>query len=73
MAAPILPLISLPWIDKEGRPTIPFGTYMTLVAAGYLPQFTQLVDAANDAAAATAGVTVGQMYKTGSILKVRVT
>lgn len=72
MATPVLPLISLPWVDKEGRPTIPFGSYMLAVTQGSLPNFPTLVDAANDAAAATAGVAVGQMYKTGSVLKVRV-
>ncbi len=35
-------------------------------------RYDNLVDAANDAAAATAGVGVGQMYRTGSTLKVRV-
>lgn len=35
-------------------------------------RYDNLVDAANDTAAATAGVGIGQLYRTGSILKVRV-
>ena len=36
-------------------------------------RYDNLVDAVNDAAAAAAGVGVGQLYRTGSVLKVRVT
>lgn len=37
------------------------------------PSVTGLVDAADDSAAATAGVAVGYLYRTGSVIKVRVT
>ena len=36
------------------------------------PSLSGIVDAADDAAAATAGVVVGGVYRTGSILKIRV-
>lgn len=36
------------------------------------PQLSSLVDAADDAAAATAGVVVGGVYRTGSALKIRI-
>lgn len=35
-------------------------------------ELTTLVDAANDAAAALLGVQIGQMYRNGSVLMVRV-
>lgn len=73
MASPILPLISLPWVDRDGRATIPFGTYMLSVSQGNLPNFPTLVNAVNDAAAAAAGVPVGGQYRNGSGLMIRVT
>ena len=66
-----------PLIDKDGRPTQFFRDYMTkldaLVAAiadGNAP--SNPVNAANDAAAAAAGVQVGQFYRNGSVWQVRV-
>lgn len=43
-------------------------------AINYLLNFnyTKLTDAANDAAAAAAGVKVGQLYRSGSALMVRI-
>ena len=64
------------WIDKQGRPTQAFATYMTQVdtllralAGGSVGTLT---NAANDAAAAKAGVAVGSLYRNGSALLVRV-
>lgn len=37
------------------------------------PSLSNIVDAADDTAAATAGIAVGGVYRTGSILKIRVT
>ena len=37
-----------------------------------LPNFNGLVNAANDGAAATAGVAVGQLYRNGSVVQIRV-
>lgn len=61
---------------KTGQPTQVFAQYMqkmdalvTALAAGNLPT---LVNAANDAAAAAAGVAVGKAYRNGSVVKVRV-
>jgi hypothetical protein len=71
------PRPDIPWIDTDdGRPELFIAQYFTALdtlvrqlAAG---QVGTLTDAANDTAAAAAGVQVGQMYKTGSALKVRV-
>lgn len=63
--------------EKQDRPSQLFRDYMAkldaLVAAmasGNLP--ANLVNAVNDAAAQAAGVAIGQMYRNGSILMVRV-
>lgn len=64
-------------VDPTGRPTQLFRDYLvkldalvTSIAAGNAPN--NLVNAANDGAAAAAGVQVGQEYRNGSILMVRV-
>lgn len=64
-------------VDSAGRPTQLFRDYMAkldaLVAAmagGAAPN--NLVNAVNDAAAAAAGVPVGNFYRNGSVFMVRV-
>ena len=64
-------------VDKDGRPTQFFRDYMTkldalvtAIAAGNAP--SNPVNAANDAAAAAAGVGIGQFYRNGSVWQVRV-
>lgn len=63
-------------VDPSRKPTQLNRDYMakldalvTAMAAGNLPT---LVNAANDAAAAAGGVNIGQMYRNGSQLMVRV-
>jgi hypothetical protein len=63
-------------VDQSGRPTQLYRDYLSkldalvaAIAAGNLPV---LVNAANDAAAAAAGVLVGQIYRNGSVLMMRV-
>jgi hypothetical protein len=63
--------------DKGDRPSQLFRDYMrafdalvVAMAAGGVPN--NLVNAANDGAAAAAGVSVGNMYRNGSVLMVRV-
>ena len=63
--------------DQSGRPSQLFRDYMAkldaliaAMAAGNLPG--NLVNAANDAAAAAAGVNVGQIYLNGSVVQMRV-
>jgi hypothetical protein len=64
-----LPSPTLPWIDtKTGRPEEAFRLFMTLFAAGNLGPFPS---AANDAAAAKAGVAVGGVYHNAGALRVR--
>lgn len=43
------------------------------LASSTITSANTLTDAADDAAAATAGVPVGSLYRTGTILKVRIT
>lgn len=64
-----------PITDQTGRPTQYFRDYMkntdnllALLFANYSPK---LVNAANDAAAKTAGVKVGQFYRNGSVVMQR--
>lgn len=63
--------------DKGDKPSQLFRDYMVkldavvgALAAGVLPN--NLVNAANDAAAAVAGVPIQGMYRNGSVLMVRV-
>lgn len=63
-------------VDASGKPTQAFAQYLpkldalvTAMAQGNLPT---LVNAANDKAAAAAGVGVGQAYRNASVLMVRV-
>lgn len=72
VTVPTLPRGDFPWVDpKTGKPTQVFLLYMTSLAQGY-PGWN-LINAANDAAAATAGVAIGQIYRNGSVLQIRVT
>lgn len=73
-----LPQASFPIVDSAGRPTqnlfakylLKLDALVTALAAGNTP--ASLVNAANDAAAAAAGVKVGMQYRNGSVLMVRV-
>lgn len=69
---PSFPIIA----GKDGAPTQLFRDYMrgldALVAALAAGGVPPLADAANDAAAAAAGVKVQQLYRNGSQLMVRV-
>lgn len=59
-----------------GKPTQVFRDYMAkldaLVAAMAGGNAPPLVNAANDAAAAAAGVAVGNLYRNGSVVQMRV-
>jgi hypothetical protein len=73
---------AFPIADKEGKPTQQFRDYMvkidlllTYLAAGNFANplnMNALTNEANDSAAAAAGVTVGQAYRNGSVIQVRV-
>jgi hypothetical protein len=72
----VLPPPSVPWVDTQGRPTQAFAQYITqtdalarLLAGGNIGT---LISAANDAAAAQAGVAIGSYYRNGSVVQVRV-
>jgi hypothetical protein len=67
---------AFPLVDQSGNATQSFRDYMSkldaLITAMATGMNVALVNAANDAAAAAAGVQVGQLYRNGSILMVRV-
>lgn len=79
---PDLPLqqASFPIADPAtGKPTQPFAQYLSgldvavrALCAAILGSPTQLTNAASDSAAAAAGVQVGQLYRSGSSVQVRV-
>jgi hypothetical protein len=68
---------SFPYTVNYGRPAQSFAQYMAkldalveALAAGNAPN--NLVNAANDAAAAAAGVGINKFYRNGSVIHVRV-
>lgn len=65
-----------PLVDANGRPTQAFAQYLArldaLVAALSSNAGVSLTNAANDAAAAAAGVPVGSLYRNGSVLMARI-
>lgn len=71
MSAPrlaTLPSPAVAWIDQQGRPTLPLIQFMTALAAGNIGP---LIAAANDAAAAKAGVPVNGLYESSGAVKIR--
>lgn len=66
-----------PLVDKDGKPTQQFRDYLakldalvSAIAAGN--HSAAIINAANDAAAQAAGVVIGQEYRNGSVLQIRV-
>ena len=75
-----LPQPNFRWTNPDGTPSQLFALYMkaldqvvTALAANSVGAPVQLTQAVNDAAAAAAGVAIGQLYKNGSAVLVRVT
>jgi hypothetical protein len=65
-----LPQGTFPWVDSQGRPTQQFMQFLTQLA-GQL-NIAKWVTAANDTAAAAAGVSVGYPYLDNSgVMKIR--
>jgi hypothetical protein len=64
-----LPIVSSPWVDKDGVPTVPFGTFMSAIAANIIGP---LPAAADDAAAAKAGVAVNGLYHASGVVRIRI-
>jgi len=56
----------------DGNGTMTLDSQTLQISAAVLLQLSEIDDYADDAAAATGGVSVGQVYRTGSTLKVRV-
>jgi hypothetical protein len=65
-----LPPVSVPWVDAQGRPTLAFTQFMTAFAANNIGP---LPSAANDAAAAKAGVPVNGLYQASGVVRIRIT
>ena len=66
-----LPRPDFSWIDpKTGKPTQVFLEFMQKFVGGNIGQLT---NAANDAAAAALGVPIGNIYRNGSVVMIRVT
>lgn len=76
-----LPQSSFPISDTStGKPTQPFAQWLADVdttvralCSALLGTPVQLVNAASDSAAATAGVKIGQLYRSGNAVHIRVT
>jgi hypothetical protein len=71
------PRPDIPWVTPaDGRPTLPMAQYLQALDAVVRQlaggQVGTLVNAANDAAAAKAGVAVGGLYRNGSQVMTRI-
>lgn len=64
----VLPPSSIPWVDKDGRPTPAFIQFMTAIASNNIGP---LISAANDAAAAAANVPIGGLYEASGTVRIR--
>lgn len=71
-ATPGQPPSSTRWINPDGTPALAFFQYMksldTLLSGNVVGTLT---NAANDAAAATAGVPIGGLYRTTNAVQIR--
>lgn len=66
-----LPLITARWVETPGgTPSLVWRQYLLSVDRALR---APLLNFANDAAAATGGIAIGQMYQTAGTVKVRVT
>ena len=63
-----LPPISNQWVDSRGVPTLAFAQFMSALAANTLGP---LPSAANDAAAAAAGVPINGLYQASGVVRIR--
>jgi hypothetical protein len=60
----------IPVVQMNGIPTVEFGAWLDYVNR-FIVAPGPFVSAANDAAAAAAGVPIGGMYRTGNAVQVR--
>ena len=63
-----LPPASNPWVDGKGVPTIPFAQFLSAIDSNVL---APLVSAANDTAAAKAGVPINGLYQNAGAVRIR--
>ena len=63
-----LPQSSFPWVDQQGRPMQGFYQFMTALAVNNIGP---LASAANDAAAAKAGVPINGLYESSGTVRIR--
>ena len=64
----VLPSSALPIVNQTGSPTNSFIQFLTALAAGNIGPLTS---AANDAAAAKAGVPVNGLYESAGAVRIR--
>ena len=65
----VLPQATTAWVDAQGRPTLAFLQFMLALAANNIGP---LPSAANDAAAAKAGVPVNGLYHASGVVHIRI-
>ena len=65
-----LPYRTVQWVYQSGRPTDQYARFIEALASGNLGS---LPSAANDIAAAAAGVSVGQLYQNAGAVRIRLT
>jgi len=82
-----LPPVNTQWIDRDGSPSLSFRQYFLpfdAVVRGLMGFFGAatfatsttpgtLINAVDDAHAQLAGVAIGQLYRNGSVVQIRVT
>jgi hypothetical protein len=72
---PALPSPVLAWVDKDGKPSVAFLQFISQFTAAMTgvasAQFGSLPSAANDAAAAKAGVVIGGLYQNSGAVRIR--
>ena len=71
---PPAPQLATVIVDNAGRPTVPLGQYLLaldLLFRGFTGGNAGLINAANDGAAAAAGVQIGQLYRNGNAVQIR--
>jgi hypothetical protein len=70
-----LPLLTARWVNSDGSPSLIWRQYLLSSDATLRPLARAivgpLVSAANDAAAATAGVVVGGLYQNAGAVRIR--
>ena len=71
---PPVPPPSTAFVESDRRPAFPFAQYLSILDQlfrGFTGGNAGLTNAANDGAAAAAGVQIGQLYRNGNAVQIR--